>query len=63
MRKSKNRIGESNIANNGQVMTIIEYKNYKDIDILYNIYIPVILNKLNYYIINFIRITAILNIY
>ena len=33
MRKSKNRIGESNIANNGQVMTIIEYKNYKDIDI------------------------------
>lgn len=29
----KNRVGETNIANNGQVMTIIEYRNCNDIDI------------------------------
>ena len=29
----KNRLGESNIANNGQTMTIIEYRKYNDIDI------------------------------
>lgn len=27
----KNRVGETNIANNGQVMTIIEYRNCKNI--------------------------------
>ena len=27
------RVGESNIANNGQTMTIIEYRNSNDIDI------------------------------
>ena len=31
--KNKNRTGETNIANNGQTMTIIEYKKYDDIDI------------------------------
>ena len=30
---TQNRVGESNIANNGQTMTIIEYRKYKDIDI------------------------------
>lgn len=29
----KNRVLETNIANNGQVMTIIEYRNCNDIDI------------------------------
>ena len=28
-----NRIGETNIANNGQTMTIIEYRGFHDIDV------------------------------
>ena len=31
-----NRVGEQNRANNGQMMTIIEYRNYNDIDIMFD---------------------------